>query len=108
MTDSCPPERHGAAFGIASSVQALAFIVGPMGAAFFAGISLGLGFTLLGVLLAGGAATTFLLLREPDLAERHAVSNASDDPRRTHPAATAQADPSSGESVIGVADRRPG
>lgn len=38
------PERRGSAFGLASSAQALAFMVGPFSAAWFAGHSLPLGF----------------------------------------------------------------
>lgn len=64
---SAPPERRGTAFGIASSVQALSFIVGPMGAALFAATSLQLGFLLLAALLLVMSALTFVLLREPDL-----------------------------------------
>jgi len=65
-----PPERRGTAFGIASSVQALAFIVGPMSAAAFSLVSLSLGFVALGVPLAAIAAVVFLALREPDVSER--------------------------------------
>lgn len=65
-----PPERRGTAFGVASSVQALSFIVGPYGAALFAAVSLELGFLVLGASLAITALMTFVLLREPDLVER--------------------------------------
>ena len=63
-------ERRGAAFGVASSAQALAFIIGPLGAALFAAISLKFGFIALGVMLAAGAALVLLILREPDLRDR--------------------------------------
>ncbi len=51
---SAPYERRGAAFGLASSVQALAFVAGPLGAAYFAHTSLSLGFVLLGSYFAHG------------------------------------------------------
>jgi DHA1 family multidrug resistance protein-like MFS transporter len=84
-----PYERRGTAFGIASSVQALAFIVGPWGAALFAAVSLDLGFILLGLLLAGTALATFAILREPDLDEtttvRSTESQQTQPPRREAP-----------------------
>lgn len=61
-----PPERRGAAFGIASSVQALSFVVGPTSAAVFAATSFGVGFGLVGLGLAATALATYLVLREPD------------------------------------------
>ena len=64
IATSVPPERRGTAFGVATSAQAASFIVGPMGAAFFAAVSLELGFVLLGVVLAASAVVTFLALRE--------------------------------------------
>ncbi len=60
-----PFERRGAAFGLASSVQALAFVVGPLGAAYFAGVSLAAGFLALGGMVALVGAVTALALREP-------------------------------------------
>lgn len=62
-----PAARRGTAFGIAGSVQALAFIVGPMGAALFAATSLTLGFLVLAALLAASGAIVYFFLREPDL-----------------------------------------
>lgn len=50
------PVRRGTAFGLASSAQAVAFMVGPMSAAYFASVSLALGFIVCAVcfvLLAG-------------------------------------------------------
>ena len=64
-----PYERRGAAFGLASSVQALAFVAGPLGAAYFATVSLQAGFILLGVMIAAVAVALLAGLREPDLAE---------------------------------------
>ncbi|MBI2315628.1 MAG: MFS transporter [Betaproteobacteria bacterium] len=56
--------RRGTAFGLASGAQAVAFMVGPMGAALFAA-SLKLGFAIVGVLLVGLAALIGLAIREP-------------------------------------------
>ncbi|MGE3960386.1 MAG: MFS transporter [Dehalococcoidia bacterium] len=62
-------ERRGTAFGIAGSAQALAFIAGPMAAAWFAAISMTLGFLIMAALfLAMGAALAWRL-REPRLAD---------------------------------------
>jgi MFS transporter, DHA1 family, multidrug resistance protein len=74
---SVPRQRRGTAFGIASSVQALSFIIGPMGAALFAAFSLQLGFLVLSGALALTAVTVFLFLREPDLSERPAQAGDS-------------------------------
>lgn len=60
-----PRDRRGTGFGIASSAQAAAFLVGPMGAAVFAAVSLDLGFVLIGGLFAALALLLFLRLREP-------------------------------------------
>jgi len=60
-----PRDRRGTGFGIASSAQAAAFFVGPMGASVFAAISINLGFVVLGGLFAGLALLLFLRLREP-------------------------------------------
>ncbi len=68
-----PYERRGAAFGTASSVQALAFIAGPLSAAAFASLSFTAGFIGLGILLALVGGLTFRLLREPDLEESSAA-----------------------------------
>ncbi|OAI40580.1 hypothetical protein AYO38_05765 [bacterium SCGC AG-212-C10] len=60
-----PRARRGTAFGLAGSAQALAFMVGPMSAAFFAAASLSFGFVLLGMLFFGLGALLLLALREP-------------------------------------------
>jgi DHA1 family multidrug resistance protein-like MFS transporter len=62
---NAPRERRGTAFGLASGVQALAFMVGPMAAAGFAAVSLDLGFVVLGALFVALAALIVLALREP-------------------------------------------
>jgi MFS family permease len=60
-------ERRGTAFGVASSAQSLAFIVGPLGGAFFEATSMMFGFFVLGLafLVMGGIAARFL--KEPEL-----------------------------------------
>ena len=61
--------RRGTAFGVASSAQAVSFIVGPGGAALFAALSLDLGFAFLALLLIAVAALVLWRLREPVLSE---------------------------------------
>jgi MFS family permease len=73
---SVPQDRRGTAFGIASSVQALSFIVGPMGAALFAAISFRWGFIGLGAALAATGLAIFLGLREPNLTGRASAPTA--------------------------------
>jgi DHA1 family multidrug resistance protein-like MFS transporter len=58
-------ERRGTAFGIGSAAQAIAFMVGPMGAAMFATISLKAGFATLSILLLALAALVAFAVREP-------------------------------------------
>jgi DHA1 family multidrug resistance protein-like MFS transporter len=67
-----PYERRGAAFGLASSVQALAFVAGPLGAAYFASVSLAVGFLALGGMVALVGAVTALALREPAVVDEGA------------------------------------
>jgi DHA1 family multidrug resistance protein-like MFS transporter len=50
IASTVDPARRGTAFGLASSAQAIAFMVGPMGAAAFAATSLSLGFAVCAVL----------------------------------------------------------
>jgi DHA1 family multidrug resistance protein-like MFS transporter len=57
--------RRGTAFGLASGAQAVAFMAGPMAAAWFANTSLQTGFAALGVLLAALAVLMRLAIREP-------------------------------------------
>ncbi len=65
IAGNVPRSRRGTAFGWAGSAQAVAFVVGPMGAALFAAVSLELGFVILaGILLF--MAGLLLMLREPD------------------------------------------
>ena len=58
--------RRGTAFGIASGVQAVAFMIGPLAAAFFAAHSLKLGFVAMSVLLVGISAVIVFAVREPE------------------------------------------
>lgn len=58
-------DRRGTAFGIGSAAQAIAFMVGPLGAAMFARFSLKAGFATIGVLLLALAALVALAVREP-------------------------------------------
>ena len=58
-------ERRGTAFGIGSAAQALAFMVGPMGAAMFARFSLKAGFAAVSLLLLALAAVIAFAVREP-------------------------------------------
>lgn len=64
---NAPRARRGTAFGLASGVQALAFMLGPMAAAWFATVSLTLGFWVLGVAFLLLGLMIALAVREPDL-----------------------------------------
>ena len=59
--------RRGTAFGIASSAQAVALLVGPSGAAVFAAISLSAGFGFLAVVMVALGIGLLVLLREPKI-----------------------------------------
>jgi len=58
-------ERRGTAFGIGSSAQAIAFMVGPMAAAMFATFSLKAGFATVGGVMLALAALVAFAVREP-------------------------------------------
>ena len=60
--------RRGTAFGLASSAQAIAFMVGPMSAALFAATSLALGFMLCAVLFAALAVVVLVFGRPQNTA----------------------------------------
>jgi DHA1 family multidrug resistance protein-like MFS transporter len=60
--------RRGTAFGIAASVQAFSFGVGPLGAAFFASTSLDLGFVVLGGVFLTLGLLLVLMVRESPIA----------------------------------------
>ncbi len=49
IASTVEPARRGTAFGLASSAQAIAFMVGPLSAAYFASTSLAIGFVVCGI-----------------------------------------------------------
>lgn len=65
IASSVTRSRRGTGFGIAASVQALSFGVGPLGAAFFAAVSLDLGFLVLAGLFFALGVVLFAAVREP-------------------------------------------
>ncbi len=69
IASNVPRDRRGTAFGLAGSAQALAFIVGPMAAAWFAAVSMTMGFAVLGGLFLAMAAVMASRMREPRLGE---------------------------------------
>ncbi len=58
--------RRGTAFGLASSAQAIAFMVGPMAAAGFARVSLQTGFSVVALVMIAMAVLIKLGLKEPE------------------------------------------
>jgi MFS transporter, DHA1 family, multidrug resistance protein len=73
IASAVPYERRGAAFGLASSVQALAFVAGPLSAAYFAAVSFRAGFLLLGIATAMVGIVMAVALREPAQEEGRAL-----------------------------------
>lgn len=67
IASNVPRERRGTAFGLAGSAQALAFMVGPMTAAWFAATSMMLGFAAVGSAFLALALLLWLTLKEPIL-----------------------------------------
>ena len=67
IATNAPRDRRGTAFGLASSVQAVAFMAGPVAAAGFAAVSLNLGFAVLGVLFVVLGLAVSVGVREPRL-----------------------------------------
>ncbi|MFN8585915.1 MAG: MFS transporter [Dehalococcoidia bacterium] len=67
IATNVPRDRRGTGFGLAGSAQAAAFLVGPMGAAGFAAVSLALGFVVIGVLFGALALLLLATLREPTI-----------------------------------------
>ncbi len=65
IASNVPRERRGTAFGLAGSAQALAFIAGPMAAAWFAAVSMTMGFVVLGGLFLAMGALMAWRMREP-------------------------------------------
>jgi MFS transporter, DHA1 family, multidrug resistance protein len=72
IASSVAPAWRGTVFGVASSFQALAFIIGPMSAALFAAFSLPVGFAIVGAFLLLTAGVLATGLREPELGMREA------------------------------------
>ncbi len=64
IAETVDPARRGTAFGLASSAQAFAFMVGPMAAAYFATFSLATGFAVCGLLFLGLALMVTSGIRE--------------------------------------------
>jgi MFS transporter, DHA1 family, multidrug resistance protein len=62
-------DRRGTAFGLASSAQAIAFMVGPMTAAGFAAWSMDLGFIVVGACFLVLGVFVYFKLKEPQFAE---------------------------------------
>ena len=58
-------DRRGTAFGIGSAAQAIAFMIGPMGAAMSATVSLKTGFASVSTLMLALAALIAFAVREP-------------------------------------------
>ncbi len=66
--------RRGTAFGIASSAQAVAFIVGPFSATLIAAVSIDMGFVILAGIMVALGAGLFLAIREPAVANEADVA----------------------------------
>jgi MFS transporter, DHA1 family, multidrug resistance protein len=66
IASTVEPARRGTAFGLASSAQAIAFMVGPMSAAFFASTSLAAGFLVCGALFLAFAVVVGLFAKAPE------------------------------------------
>jgi DHA1 family multidrug resistance protein-like MFS transporter len=67
IAGNAPRARRGTAFGLASSAQAISFMIGPFSAAAFASISLDLGFVVLAGVLFATSVMLLFFLREPSL-----------------------------------------
>ena len=70
IAGNAPRARRGTAFGLASSAQAISFMIGPFSAALFATVSIDLGFVVLAAVLFGLALVLLVALREPSMAAR--------------------------------------
>ena len=79
IASTVPAARRGTAFGLASSAQALAFIVGPLSAAWFVSVSLPLMF----IACSGGFVLLTLMLLPGIRAQRVASGAAVGEPVRT-------------------------
>jgi len=74
IASNVPRERRGTAFGLAGSAQALAFMVGPMAAAWFAATSMNVGFVILAGLFMAMAAVLAAKLRDPGTSDAVAAA----------------------------------
>jgi len=74
IASNVPRERRGTAFGLAGSAQALAFMVGPMAAAWFAATSMNVGFVILAGLFIAMATVLAAKLRDPGTGDAATVS----------------------------------
>jgi hypothetical protein len=70
IAGSVTRSRRGTGFGIAATAQSFSFAVGPAGAAFFAAVSLDLGFAVLAGLFLALGVVMFSAIREQQLATR--------------------------------------
>jgi predicted MFS family arabinose efflux permease len=76
IAGNAPRARRGTAFGLASSAQAISFMVGPFSATVFAALSLDLGFVVLAGVLFVLALVLLFFLREPQLSDDAAPARA--------------------------------
>jgi MFS family permease len=67
-------ERRGTAFGLAGSASAVAFMVGPFGAALFARNSIAAGFLVLSAVLFALGFLLFVALKEPVMGAKAALT----------------------------------
>jgi DHA1 family multidrug resistance protein-like MFS transporter len=70
IASSVTRSRRGTGFGIAATAQSFSFAIGPAGAAFFAAVSLHLGFAVLAGLFVGLGVVMFSAIRESAVATR--------------------------------------
>ena len=74
IAGNAPRSRRGTAFGLASSAQAVSFMIGPFSAALFASLSIDLGFVVLAGVLFVLAFVLLAALREPVMNDAAAVA----------------------------------
>ena len=67
IASSVPLDLRGTAFGLAASIQAIGFIVGPLAAALFARYSLRAGFVAIALAFLAGAVLVTLCLKPPQI-----------------------------------------
>jgi len=74
IAGNAPRARRGTAFGVASSAQAISFMIGPFSAALFAAVSIDLGFVILAGALFALSAVLMVALREPSMTGERTTS----------------------------------